>query len=247
MGNIIGNRIYVGSYEADKIYLGSDLVYEKKVILSMPGYNNGVAFKNSLGTVAFTGGANKGGWIGYDEDGGLSQKIVITPFAESLHQNFFISFDALRVLFTSEPSDVSMRSISIESDQTYYDEASEMYRNSWYGMYLEWYKSQKRNAIDYQLNGQSITLNVLATNNNNFTLGCYVDTVAKQCYLGIYHRGGRYLSFPSPVRSLGYNNSISIEFVISALGALVQNNYYKNITIEKIRDVDLADGTINDL
>lgn len=247
MGNIIGNKICVGSYEADKIYLGSDLIYEKKVILSMPCYNNGVALKNSFGTVAFTGGANKDGWIGYDDNGGLKQQIVITPFAESLQHNFFISFDAQRVLFTSEPSDNSMRSINIESDQTYYDEASEKYRNSWYGLYLEWYKSLKRNAVDYRLNEQSVTLNVLATSNNNFTLGCYVDTVAKQCYLGIYHRGGRYLSFPSPVRSLGYNNSISIEFTISALGAIVQNNYYKNITVEKIRDVDLTEGTINDL
>lgn len=247
MGNIIGNKAFVGNYEADKIYLGDTLVYEKGLLFSMPSYNNTVPYVNSFGAVTFTGGTDVDGWIGYDPSAAKSQKVEITPYSSSLRNKFLFIFKVKWVLPASSTSSTAILStIMAESDKVY---AS---GNQSINIYIGMDSSTKRNMTKFEKNGEQYMIHVLPDSDLLFELGCYVDTVLKRCYMGIFwdysQKPGFHdrLDIPDVSNNyLEYSNSLNFRLLISStIGNLVPVNSIKDIVIKEISNVNISTGEI---
>lgn len=246
MGNIILDRAYIGNTEVDKMYLGSELVYEsfdRNVLFYMPKYNNEVPQINNFGAVSFIGGTDVGGWIGYDPAGPAPQSIVITPSSSVLKNNFLITFKAKWY----KPANVGtmLCSLRIVSDKTYTSEDGSL-NEEFIGMYIGFNTDQNKDYIDYSKNLNESTTIYQSSQDHLFTLGGYVNTSLKRCYLGGYDEASGTLAIPASMSSnyLEYNNSLHLDLTISAFGDFTPINYYKDITIKKINNVNISTGKI---
>lgn len=231
--------MYVGSTEAGKIYLGSELVYEKGVLFSMPGYNNGVPRINTFGTVTLIGGCDQDGWIGYDPSGVKAQNINITPYASSLGQRFIVTLQAKWIAPSSSSTPILV-AIRANSDLTLSDGDNQVI-----GIYIGIDASTGHNKAEFGKNLSTFMTQVINESNRQFELGCYVDTSLKRCYMGMYNGRFDNLSIPETSNNyLEYSNSLNFDMAFSVLGNLLPTNAYKNITIKKVENVDIDTGTI---
>lgn len=246
MGNIILDRAYIGGTEASKMYLGSELVYEafdRNIIFYMPTYNGGVPEVNSFGAVNFTGGTDVSGWIGYDPAGPGTQSIKITPSSNVLKTNFLITFKVR--WYKPANAGTVLASLRIISDRTYaYDDGTRS--DEFLGMYIGFNTDQNKDYIDYSKNLNDLATVYQSGNDHLFSLGGYVNTSLKRCYLGVYNELLGTLAIPSSVSSnyLEYNNSLYLHLGMSSFGNLLPINYYKDIIIKNIGSVNLSTGKI---
>lgn len=248
MGNIILDRAYIGGTEVDKIYLGSELVYEsfdRNIIFYMPKYNNEIPQINNFGAVSFTGGKDVDGWIGYDPAGPATQSINITPSSSVLKNNFLIIFTAKWFNPANTNTKLVLAALRFISDKTYTTENGTR-ENEFLGMYLGFDADQNKDKIEYNKNFIGSSSVYQSTNNHQFSLGGYVNTSLKRCYLGVFNESSGTLTIPSYVSSnyLEYNNSLSFNWGISGFGDKFPINYYKDITIKNINNVNISTGKI---
>lgn len=247
MGNIILDKAYVGGVEVDKIYLGSELVYEsfdRNIIFYMPNYNDGVPQVNNFGAINFTGGTDVGGWIGYDPTGAKLQTIKITPSSNVLKNNLLITFNAK----WNKPSTIGTQLITlrINSDKKYTSEDGSL-NDEFIGMYIGFDTEKDKDFIDFGKNFNDLGTTYQSSKDHLFSLGGYVNTSLKRCYLGIYNESLGTLTIPSLVTSnyLEYTNSISFDLTMSSYGNTLPINYYKDITIKNINNVNISTGKID--
>lgn len=239
MGYIIGNKVYVGSTEAGKIYLGSELVYEKGVLFSMPGYNHGVPRINTFGNVTFIGGSDQDGWIGYDPSGAKAQNLNITPYASSFGQRFIVTLQAKWIAPSSSSTSVLV-AIRANSDLTLSDGSNQVI-----GIYIGVDASTGRNKAEFGKNLSAFMTDVVNESDRQFELGCYVDTSSKRCYMGMYNGRTDSLRIPKTSNNyLEYSSSLNFDMAFSVLGSLLPTNAYKNIAIKKVENVDIDTGRI---
>lgn len=248
MGNIILDRAYIGDTEASKIYLGSELIYEafdRNIIFYMPTYNGGVPEVNNFGAINFTGGTDVGGWIGYDPAGPGTQSIKITPSSNVLKNNLLITFKAKWYNPAATSTKLVVAALRFISDKTYISENGTR-DDEFLGMYLGFDTDQNKDKIEYNKNFIGSSNVYQSTNNHLFSLGGYVNTSLKRCYLGVYNESLETLIIPSYVSSnyLEYNNSLYLHLGISAFGDKFPINYYKDVIIKNINNVDLRTGKI---
>lgn len=246
MGNIILDRAYIGDTEASKIYLGSELIYEafdRNIIFYMPTYNGGVPEVNNFGAINFTGGTDVGGWIGYDPAGPGTQSIKITPSSNVLKNNLLITFKAK--WYKPANAGTVLAALRMYSDKLYTSEDGTR-SNEFLGMYIGFEEAQNKDMIDYSKSFDKLTTVYQSDNDHLFTLGGYVNTSLKRCYLGVYNESLGTLAIPSIVSSnyLEYNNSFYFDLGISSFGNLLPINYYKDIIIKNINSVNLSTGKI---
>lgn len=245
MGNIILDRAYIGGTEASKMYLGSELVYEafdRNIIFYMPTYNGGVPEVNNFGAINFTGGTDVGGWIGYDSTGPGTQTIKITPSSSVLKNNLLITFNAK--WYKPANAGTILAALRIYSDRMF--TSGDRYSNEFIGSFIGFEEAQNKDKINYDKNFNTLTTIYQSGNNHLFTLGGYINTSLKRCYLGVYNESLETLTIPSTMSSnyLEYNNSFYFDLAISSFGDLLPINYYKDIIIKNINSVNLSTGKI---
>lgn len=250
MGNIIGNKVFVGNYEASKIYLGDILVYVKGLLFSMPSYNNTVPYVNSFGAVTFTGGTDVDGWIAPDltVTDGKNQRIIITPYPSSLVGKFLMTVQIARVAPSLDTSS-TIRAIEIRSDimQT---SGSESGSPRYVDVFVGVYPSSGADQAEYRLDGNQYLIEVMGNSDRLYELGCYVDTVTKRCYIGSYTDYSRipgtsdHFSIKT-THYVPYSSSFDFNFVISTiLGTSIPVNYIRDIKVRKVSNIDMETGSI---
>lgn len=248
MGNIIGNKAFVGNYEAGKIYLGDTLVYEKGLLFSMPSYNNTVPYVNSFGAVTFTGGTDVDGWIGFDSTAAKKQLINITPYLTSLKGKLLITIKVKWILpASSTSSSATLSAINAKSDKVYGDGL-----NQQIDIFIGMDASTNKDKAEFHLNGERFMIHVLPDSDRLFELGCYVDMTLKRCYMGIYRDFSSRVGFSDKLdipdtsyNYLEYLNSLNFDFLISStLGNIVPVNSIKDIKIRSVSNIDIGTGEI---
>lgn len=245
MGNIIGNKAFVGNYEAEKIYQGDTLVYEKGLLFSMPSYNNTVPYVNSFGAVTFTGCEDVDGWIGHDPDGANKQFINIIPYSGSLGNKFLMTISAKWIPPSSSSSGSWVGVLFANSDNV---DSNGI--NQTIGIQLG--MNNNRDAARFAKNTEQYMIHVLSGANHFFSLGCYVDTLLKRCYMGLYSKRSMdvelsdKLDIPDVSNNyLEYSNSINFDLLISStFGKMLPVNSIKDIKIRKVSNVDIKTGKI---
>lgn len=249
MGNIIGNKAFVGNYEANKIYLGDTLVYEKGLLFSMPSYNNTVPYVNSFGFITFTGGTDVDGWIGYNASADIDQKLNIKPYYNSLYNKFLITFDAKLYpkasTSTIVPTCTRANSDIASSDgamtRLYFTIGTDGNSTNW-------------DTIKFYRNGEKIGTTVFTSEKKlEFSMGFYIDTSLKRCYVGSYidysriPRTNDNLSIPEYNNEpyyIEYTNTLNFDFIIAATSTVFPTNGFRNIRIRKVSNVNIRTGEI---